>query len=104
MQEIREIKPTEWEAIKELSVATPDLALVKDRLLAALGGPQPPAGTPARPEAPGLRPGTVKEVLEAVKLGVLTRAEARRYFAMPPAPPTSGWRTWRLGSQRGGGR
>lgn len=102
MQEIREIKPTEWAAIQELTSATPDLALAKDRLLAALSGPQPPRGTPPRPGGPALRPGTVKEVLEAVKLGVLTKAEARRYFEMPPTPPASGWHTWRLGSQRGG--
>ncbi len=104
MQEIREIKPTEWAAIQELTSATPDLALVKDRLLAALSGPLGGGGGSARPGAPALRPGTVRELLEAVKLGVLTRAEARRCLEIPPGRPVSGWWTWRLGAQRGGGR
>ncbi len=103
MQEIREIKPSEWAAIQELTSATPDLALVKDRLLAALDGPQSLGGDATRPGAP-MRPGTMRELLEAVKLGVLTRAEARRCLDIPQPPPGSGWWTWRLGSQRGGGR
>ncbi|MGH7639467.1 MAG: hypothetical protein ACREN7_00050 [Candidatus Dormibacteria bacterium] len=101
MTEIREIRPEEWAAIGELAAAAPDLAAVKDRLVAALGAPGTPAGAQPRPGAPGLQPTSWKDLLVAVRLGVLTPAQARRFAAVPEARPGI-WRQFWLRTQRGG--
>ncbi len=111
MQEIREIKPEEWATIGELAKAAPDLALVKDRLVAALV--VPPARTAPgatghlawqQPQG-GLRPSTWKELTEAVRLGILPGYVARRYVDIPPGNGSIwriAWRAFRLRAQRGG--
>lgn len=74
----RDLSLEEMAVVAELATATPDLVGARGRLLAALDGPQLPAG-----ETPGLRPTTWKELLDAVRLGVVLPREAARFVDVP---------------------
>ena len=93
----RNIAPLEWETIGKLAAEAPDLTQVEARLLLALKPGDGPSGGPL------LRPATWRELMEAVKLGVLGPGEARRFVGVPGAERGSG-RSWWLPWQRGGSR
>ncbi len=103
MPERRDIRPEEMAVIAELAMTTPDLVAAKDRILAALVVTQAPAtGGSQLAWAPALEPKTFKELMEAVRLGVLNPWQARRFLNIPQ--PESGVlvRLARVRWQRGG--
>ena len=93
----RDLRPVEMQVIAELATSCPDLVAAKDRLLAALSGP-----TAAPAGKVGLQPGTWRELIEGVKLGVLNPGQARRFLNIPQAEPGVLARLARLRWQRGG--
>ncbi|MHB8555838.1 MAG: hypothetical protein ACYDCB_09330 [Candidatus Dormibacteria bacterium] len=87
------------EVIAELATSVPDLVAARDRLLASLAGPMADgrlAWTPA------LEPKTWRDLVEAVRLGVLTPEQARRFVNLPQAHPGLLHRLAHLRWQRGG--
>ncbi|HUY09188.1 MAG TPA: hypothetical protein VMW80_07020 [Candidatus Dormibacteraeota bacterium] len=103
MPERRDIRPEEMAVIAELAMATPDLVAAKDRILGALAvAHAPAAGSGRLAWAPALEPKTFKELMEAVRLGVLNPGQARRFLNIPQAEPGMLVRLARLRWQRGG--
>ena len=102
MRERRDIRPEEMAVIAELAMATPDLVAAKDRILAALVVAQAPTAGGQLAWAPALEPKTFKELMEAVRLGVLNPGQARRFLNIPQAEPGVLARLARLRWQRGG--
>ena len=103
MAERRDIRPEEMAVIAELAMAAPDLVAAKDRILAALAVPQAPtAGGGRLAWAPALEPKTFKELMEAVRLGLLNPGQARRFLNIPQAESGVLARLARLRWQRGG--
>lgn len=103
MPERRDLRPEEMAVIAELAMATPDLVAAKDRILAALVVAQAPAaGGGQLAWAPVLEPKTFKELMEAVRLGMLNPGQARRFLNIPRAEPGVLARLARLRWQRGG--
>jgi len=98
MAERRDLRPEEMAVILELAMATPDLVAAKDRMLAALAAP---VGSGLALAAGTMRPTTMKELLEAVKLGVLRPEQARRFVAVPQPEPGLMARMARLRWQKG---
>lgn len=93
-RERRIIAPREWETIGKLAAATPDLTKVEPQLLAALKTGAGAAG------APLLRPANWRELMEAVRLGVISPKESRRFLALPRSGPGLLARLARLWWQR----
>lgn len=93
----RDLSIAEMEVLAELATAVPDLVAVKDQLLAALAGAAAPGA-----QGGGLQPGGWKELMEAVRLGVLNPGQARKFVAIPQGEPRMLVRLARLRTQRGG--
>ncbi len=104
MGERRIMRPEEMEVIAELAAAAPDLVAARDRLMtAAKGGGLPPAGGGRIKWEPSLEPKNWKELMEAVRLGVIRPREAVRFVAIPQPEPSALRRIARLRWQQGGG-
>lgn len=98
----RDLRPVEMEVIAELATATPDLLAVRTQLLAVLAAPAGSHGGGTLPWIPAVEPKTMKELLEAVRLGVLSPVQARTFVNLPEASHGVFRRLARLRSQRGG--
>lgn len=102
----RDLSLEELGVVAELATMAPDLLAARDRLLAALSGATvvQPGGGRLKWE-PSLQPKTWKELIEAVRLGVIPPREARRFVAVPqPEGAAARLRqAARLRWQRGGG-
>ncbi|MHB8395010.1 MAG: hypothetical protein ACYDC5_11020 [Candidatus Dormibacteria bacterium] len=94
----RDLSLAEMEVIAELASATPDLVAARERLLAALTEPSGPARGGGR----DIKPSGWKELMEGVRLGVLSPEQARRFLHIPQAEPGVLARLARLRWQRGG--
>ena len=98
----RDLSIAEMEVIAELATATPDLVAVRTQLLAVLVAQAPAAGGGRLAWAPALEPKTFKELMEAVRLGVLNPGQARRFLNIPQIESGVLARLARLRWQRGG--
>ena len=95
----RQLAPAEMEVIFRLAQASPDLVADEARLMAGLSKATP-SGKLAW-SGPALRPNTWRELTEAVRRGILSGPDARRYVDLPGREPPI-WRTAWLRFQRGG--
>lgn len=103
MAERRDLRPEEMAVIFELATATPDLVAARDRLVAAArGGSAPATGGGRLQWQPSLEPKSWKELMEAVRLGVLDPKAARRFVNVPQPEPSVLRRIAGLRAQRGG--
>ena len=93
----RDLSIAEMEVIAELATAAPDLVGAKDQLLGALAAPVGSYRGGRLAWNPALEPKTMKELLEAIRLGVLSPGQVRRYVNLPEASQgvfgwLAGWR------------
>ena len=99
----RDLTTAEMAIVAELALATPDLVAARARLLAAARGEAVMAAVPGRRQGqPTIEPKSLRELMEAVRLGVLTPQQARRFIAVPQAAPGTLARLARVRWQRGG--
>jgi len=101
MAERRDLRPEEMATILELAMACPDLTAAKERLLAALTVARTGEGA-VSVARPTIEPKSLKELMEAVKLGIIPAHQARRFVNVPQPEPSALRRVVRLGWQRGG--
>lgn len=98
----RDLRAEEAGVIAALALVAPDLAAVRDRLMAVLSVAGIPGADPAGPGAGALEPRTWRDLPEAVRLGIPQTRDARRYVNLPePRPGTLRQVVW-LKTQRGG--
>ena len=98
----RDLSIAEMDVLADLATAVPDLVAVKDQLLGALAAAAGPHGGGRLAWAPALQPKTWRDLVEAVRLGVLSPEQARRFVAIPQAEPGVLTLLTRLRWQRGG--
>lgn len=98
MADRRDLSLADMGVVFELASATSDLTIVRERLVAALTEPYGPAGGGGR----AIKPSGWKELMEGVRLGVLSPEQARRFLNIPQAEPGVLARLAHLWRQRGG--